>query len=111
MKKIDTSEKLSRNDIRFRIGVLEQKIQELQEEKSCLKNQIDSLVPKLPCSQNCFLHEDENVFIQRIQKTIDYELENMITQVYEFHINKTSISEEHDWKIFEKYVNIFYNID
>ncbi len=52
---------------------------------------------------------DQNIFIQKIRKIIDQEIENIITKIYEFHIHKQSTSYERELKISEKNVIEFNN--
>lgn len=48
--------------------------------------------------------EDQHLFIQRIIKIIDHEVESIITKIYEYHIHKQSSSIDRDLKISEKNV-------
>jgi len=53
--------------------------------------------------------KDQNIFIQKIRKIIDLEIENIITKIYEFHIHKQSNSYERELKDSEKNVIEFNN--
>ena len=53
--------------------------------------------------------KDQNIFIQKIRKIIDQEIENIITKIYEYHIHKQSSSYERELKISEKNVIEFNN--